>query len=60
MNEERYQRVYDLLVNNLSAEEYVKIDDNDETKSYENGIPFYTRRQKQTGHKRTPYKDSPE
>jgi len=60
MNEERYQRVYDLLVNNLSATEYVKIDDNDETKGYEDGAPAYRRRQKWTGHKRTPYKDSPE
>ena len=31
-SEERYQRIYDLLVNNLSVEEYVKIDDNDEDK----------------------------
>ena len=60
MNEERYQRIYDLLVNNLSAAEYVKIDDNDETKGYEDGAPAYMRRQKCTGHKRTPYKDSPE
>ncbi|RHZ36947.1 hypothetical protein [endosymbiont GvMRE of Glomus versiforme] len=60
LNEERYQRIYDLLVNNLSAEEYVRIDDNDESKNYENGAPAYFRRQKWTGHKRTPYKDSPE
>ncbi|WP_147409851.1 hypothetical protein [endosymbiont GvMRE of Glomus versiforme] len=60
LNEERYQRIYDLLVNNFSAEEYVRIDDNDETKNYDNNAPAYYRRQIWYGHKRTPFRDSPE
>jgi hypothetical protein len=45
-SEERYQRIYNLLVNNLSVDDYVKIDDSDQSKDYENDTSAYYRKQK--------------